>query len=111
MKRRGLAIGVAAVLAVLLLVGVGFLVRNVFYAPTKVTAYFPSATGIYAGDEVRVSGVKVGKINSIEPDGTQARITMSIDRGVPIPADAKAVMRAGIRAKGCLDRFGLPVPQ
>ena len=27
------------------------------------------------------------------------------------PADAKAVMRAGIRAKGCLDRFGLPVPQ
>ena len=52
MKRRGLAIAVAAVLAVLLLVGVGFLVRNVFYAPTKVTAYFPSATGIYAGDEV-----------------------------------------------------------
>ncbi|TXI51175.1 MAG: MCE family protein [Mycobacterium sp.] len=94
MKRRGLAIAVAAVLAVLLLVGVGFLVRNVFYAPTKVTAYFPSATGIYAGDEVRVSGVKVGKINSIEPDGTQARITMSIDRGVPIPADAKAVIVA-----------------
>jgi ABC-type transporter Mla subunit MlaD len=38
--------------------------------------------------------VKVGKINSIEPDGTQARITMSIDRGVPIPADAKAVIVA-----------------
>ena len=38
--------------------------------------------------------MKVGKINSIEADGTQARITMSIDRGVPIPADAKAVIVA-----------------
>ena len=75
-------------LAVLLLVGAAFLVRNVFFAPTKITAYFPSATGIYAGDEVRISGVKVGKINSIDPDGTQAKITMSIDRDVPIPADA-----------------------
>ena len=94
MKRRGLAIAMAAVLAVLLLVGAAFLVRNVFFAPTKITAYFPSATGIYAGDEVRVSGVKVGKINSIDPDGTQAKITMSIDRDVPIPADAKAVIVA-----------------
>ena len=68
MKRRGLAIAMAAVLAVLLLVGAAFLVRNVFFAPTKSTAYFPSATGIYAGDEVRISGVKVGKINSIDPD-------------------------------------------
>jgi phospholipid/cholesterol/gamma-HCH transport system substrate-binding protein len=94
MKRRGLALAIAAVLAVLLIVGAVFLVRNVFFAPTKITAYFPSATGIYAGDEVRVSGVKVGKINSIDPDGTQAKITMSVDRGVPVPADAKAVIVA-----------------
>ena len=87
--------------------------RNVFYAPTKVTAYFPSATGIYAGDEVRVSGVKVGKINSIEPDGTQARITMSIDRGVPIPRRRQGGHRGPEPGRGplCPADPGLPAGQ
>ena len=53
--RDAAARGTRLVLAVLLLVGAIFLVRNLFFAPTKITAYFPSATGIYAGDEVRVS--------------------------------------------------------
>lgn len=94
MRRRPLVIAMTALLAVLLLAGAAFLVRQVFYAPTKITAYFNSATGIYPGDEVRVSGVKVGKISAIEPDGTQAKITMNVDRGVPVPADAKAVIVA-----------------
>ena len=94
MRRRPVALATAAVLAVLLLAGGAFLVRQLFFAPMKITAYFPSATGIYSGDEVRVSGVKVGKITGIEPEGTQAKITMSVDRGVPVPADAKAVIVA-----------------
>ena len=72
MRRTPFTVAIAAVLAVLGLVGVGLLARNVFFAPTKITAYFPSATGIYPGDEVRVSGVKVGRIDGIEPQGTQA---------------------------------------
>ncbi|MGE5694087.1 MAG: MCE family protein, partial [Candidatus Sericytochromatia bacterium] len=56
--------------------------------------YFTSTTAIYPGDEVRVAGVKVGTIASIEPVGTQARMTMHVDRGVPIPADARAVIVA-----------------
>ncbi len=63
-------------------------------APTTITAYFPSATGIYAGDEVRVSGVKVGTIDSITPEGTQAKMTLEVDHDVPVPADAKAVIVA-----------------
>ena len=46
------------------------------------------------GDEVRVSGVKVGTIKSIQPQGTQAKMTLQVDRDVPIPADAKAVIVA-----------------
>ena len=45
-------------------------------------------------DEVRVSGVKVGNIKSIQPEGTRAKMTLEVDRGVPIPADAKAVIVA-----------------
>ncbi|WP_167099603.1 MCE family protein [Mycobacterium sp. DL592] len=94
MRRKRFVVAAAALLAVLLLAGATFLVRQMYFAPTKITAYFPSATGIYAGDEVRISGVKVGKITSIEPDGTQAKIMMNVDHGVPIPADAKAVIVA-----------------
>lgn len=94
MRRNRLVLAAVALLAVLLLAGAAFLVRKMYFAPTTITAYFPSATGIYPGDEVRVSGVKVGKISSIEPEGTQAKITMNVDHDVPVPADAKAVIVA-----------------
>ena len=69
-------------------------VRNTFFGPRTITAYFTTATAIYPHDEVRVSGVKVGNIESIQPQGTQAKMTLKVDRGVSIPADAKAVIVA-----------------
>ena len=36
---------------------------------TTVTAYFPQALALYPGDKVLIMGVKVGSIDSIEPDG------------------------------------------
>jgi phospholipid/cholesterol/gamma-HCH transport system substrate-binding protein len=94
MNRKGLVTLAAIALAVALVAGAAFLVRQVFFGPTTITAYFPTATSIYPGDEVRVSGVKVGKIDSIKPDGTQTKMTLKVDRDVPIPADAKAVVVA-----------------
>ncbi|MGV9680449.1 MCE family protein [Nocardia sp. NPDC003482] len=58
---------------------------------THITAYFPSTTGLYAGDDVRILGVKVGRIDSIEPGKDRVTVTMTVDRGVDIPADARAV--------------------
>ena len=60
----------------LLVAGAAFLVRQVFFGPNTITAYFPTATAIYPGDEVRVSGVKVGKIDSIKPEGTQTKMIL-----------------------------------
>ncbi|HEY1443006.1 MAG TPA: MCE family protein [Mycobacterium sp.] len=76
----------------LIVAGAAVLVRNTFFGPKTITAYFTTATAIYPGDEVRVSGVKVGSIKSIQPQGTHARMTLKVDRDVPIPADAKAVI-------------------
>jgi phospholipid/cholesterol/gamma-HCH transport system substrate-binding protein len=64
----------------------------VFFGQKTITAYFTTATAIYPGDQVRVSGVKVGTIKTIQPEGTQAKMTLKVDHGVPIPADAKAVI-------------------
>jgi virulence factor Mce-like protein len=94
MVRGRLVAGVVVVLIGLLVAGAVFVVRQVFFKPTTITAYFTSATAIYPGDDVRVSGVKVGSIASIEPQGTQAKMVLHIDRSVPIPADAKAVIVA-----------------
>jgi len=87
-------LAVAVVLIVLVLAGAGLLIRNTFFGPKTITAYFTTTTAIYPGDEVRVSGVKVGNIKSIQPQGTQAKMTLEVDHGVPIPADAKAVIVA-----------------
>jgi phospholipid/cholesterol/gamma-HCH transport system substrate-binding protein len=93
-SRKWLAPAVAAALVVAL-IGGGFLaVRAAFFGPNSITAFFPTATAIYPGDEVKVSGVKVGTIEAIEPQGTQTKITLSVDRGVSVPADAKAVIVA-----------------
>jgi phospholipid/cholesterol/gamma-HCH transport system substrate-binding protein len=91
-RRRRLVI--AVVLVALVLAGAGLLIRNTFFGPNTITAYFHTTTAIYAGDEVRVSGVKVGSIKSIQPQGTVAKMTLKVDRDVPIPADAKAVIVA-----------------
>jgi virulence factor Mce-like protein len=83
-----------ALLVTVMIIGTSVLVRQRVFGPTTVTAYFTSATAIYPGDEVRVAGVKVGTITRIEPAGGQARLTLAIDHGVPIRADAKAIIMA-----------------
>ncbi|ATO65065.2 MCE family protein [Mycobacterium avium subsp. hominissuis] len=94
MPRKRLVAGLAVVLAILIVAGAGLVVRDTFFRPKTITAFFTTATAIYPGDEVRVSGVKVGTIAAIQPVGTQAKMTLHVDRDVPIPADAKAVIVA-----------------
>lgn len=92
-SRRWLIPAIVAALVVAL-IGVGLAVRALFYAPTTITAFFPTATAIYPGDDVRVSGVKVGTIDTIEPEGTRTKLVLHVDHGVAVPADAKAVIVA-----------------
>ncbi|HEV7852854.1 MAG TPA: MCE family protein [Mycobacterium sp.] len=94
MNRRRRTAALAAAFVVLLVSGAGVLLRQTYFGPTRITAYFTSATGIYPGDEVRVLGVKAGTIAAVDPAGAQARMTIDIDHGVPIPHDAKAVIVA-----------------
>ena len=92
--RKRLTAITAVVLAGLIIAGAAVLVRDTFFGPKTITAYFTTATAIYPNDEVRVSGVKVGSIKSIQPQGTRAKMVLKVDHDVPIPADAKAVIVA-----------------
>ncbi|MFF8096370.1 MCE family protein [Streptomyces sp. NPDC016675] len=61
---------------------------------TRVTAYFDRAVGIYAGSDLRILGVRVGEVESVEPQGTRVRVELALDDGVQVPASARAVVVA-----------------
>lgn len=86
--RRGLAVALVALLAV------GVYLVWPSRGGQKVVAYFTTAVGLYPGDDVRVVGVPVGKIDSIEPRATDVKISMTLDDGIKVPADARALIIA-----------------
>ena len=49
-------------------------------------AYFANANGLYTGDEVRILGVEVGTVESIDPQPNRTKVTFSVDRDYPVPA-------------------------
>lgn len=87
---KWLRIGVPIAVVLALLTGFGLQHAQ----RTEVSVYFADTDGIYPGDEVRVLGVPVGKIDSITPQGDQVKVTLHVDGGVDVPADAKAVIVA-----------------
>ena len=58
------------------------------------TASFDRAVGLYEESDVRVLGVRIGKVTKIVPDGDDVRVEMEYDAKYEIPADAKALVVA-----------------
>ncbi|RCG18623.1 MCE family protein [Streptomyces diacarni] len=61
---------------------------------TRVTAWFERAVGVYEGSDLRVLGVRVGRVEAVEPHGKKVEVTLRIDEGVEVPANARAVVIA-----------------
>lgn len=59
---------------------------------TVVVAYFDNSSGLFAGDDVRIRGVAVGKVLKIEPQPLRSKITLWFDPRHKVPADAKAAI-------------------
>ncbi|WP_181787417.1 MCE family protein [Streptomyces phytophilus] len=59
-----------------------------------VTAYFDSGVGLYGGSDLRILGVKVGTVDSVEPEGDRVRVELTLDHDVPAPADVQAAVIA-----------------
>jgi phospholipid/cholesterol/gamma-HCH transport system substrate-binding protein len=86
-------IGLAVALALLLIAGSVVLLRSAGgLARTHAVAYFDNSNGIFVGDEVRILGVMVGKIDKIEPQPQRVKISFWYDDKYKAPADAKAVI-------------------
>ncbi|WP_328913091.1 MULTISPECIES: MCE family protein [unclassified Streptomyces] len=61
---------------------------------SRVTAWFDRTVGVYAGSDLRILGVKVGRVDAVTPRGKQVEVTLTLDHGVKVPADAGAVVVA-----------------
>ena len=92
-RRRRWLTGLAAAVVVIALAATGYhVVQQARYY--TVTAHFHATNGLYPGDEVRVVGVAVGSIESIEPHGTELTVRMRVPRSLRLPTDVKAVIMA-----------------
>jgi phospholipid/cholesterol/gamma-HCH transport system substrate-binding protein len=60
----------------------------------RLVAHFPRTISVYEGSEVRVLGVPIGSVESVEPSGTDVVVTMTYDSDVELPADARAAIVA-----------------
>lgn len=59
----------------------------------SVSAEFKDAAGLTAENQVRVAGIKVGSVDSVELEGDKVLVTMEIDNGIEIPNDAFAEIK------------------
>jgi virulence factor Mce-like protein len=57
-----------------------------------VTVYFTKAVAFYPKSKVQVMGAPIGTVDSVTPVNGQVKVVASIDRGVPLPADARAAI-------------------
>ncbi len=56
-------------------------------------AAFSEAGGLKANDEVRIAGVRVGKVESVELDGDHVRVTFRVDSGADFGGDTRAAIK------------------
>ena len=85
------AIGLAVIAALLLF---AFNIDRIpFLNGTKYTAAISEAGGLKANDEVRIAGVKVGKVTAVELDGDHVEVTFRVNRGTKFGDETGASVR------------------
>jgi phospholipid/cholesterol/gamma-HCH transport system substrate-binding protein len=100
---RGSPVRYAIVLLLIVIVAVyfGFTKHIPFKHGFRLNAQFASAINIKSKSPVRIAGVNVGKVTSIQRDGSTALVKMEIEsRGLPLHSDATVKIRPRIFLEG-----------
>jgi hypothetical protein len=62
-------------------------------------AAFSEAGGLRANDEVRIAGVRVGKVEAVELDGDHVRVTFRVDQGAEFGQETLAAIKVKTRCR------------
>jgi virulence factor Mce-like protein len=102
---RGLSpVAIGLIVAILFVIGfyLGFTKRVPFTSRGyELHATFENATTLKPNSPVRIAGVNVGKVSSVEPEGNIAEATFNVsDDGLPIHEDATIKIRPRLFLEG-----------
>lgn len=93
MRPRNARMGLAAALVVVLIAGIAVVSRSATSINrVHVVGYFANSNGIFVGDQVRILGVPVGKIDKIEAQPERVKISFWYDGKYQVPATAIAAI-------------------
>ncbi len=62
----------------------------------RLVARFPGVGGVTVGTDVKIAGVKVGRVErlTLDPASFQAVVTLAVDRSLALPVDTSAAITA-----------------
>ncbi|MFB7718259.1 MULTISPECIES: MlaD family protein [unclassified Nocardia] len=90
----GIRLGVFATVMIVLLVGVfTVLQRPIDGDSVTYTAEFTDANGLRAGNDVRLYGVRVGKVGELSLDGANAKVTFTVSSDRVLYGNTKFAVR------------------
>lgn len=94
-ERSPLIVGIISIIAITLATTFAFFIDRIpaLKQAYEVQAEFKDAAGVTAENQVRVAGIKVGTVKSVELATDRVLITMEIDNGIEIPNDAFAEIK------------------
>jgi phospholipid/cholesterol/gamma-HCH transport system substrate-binding protein len=90
-ERRPWLVGIASILLVSAGVFLAFSVNkfDALRGVYRISADLEDAAGLQNGNEVRVAGIKVGRVTNIELTATAARVEMEIERDIRLPTETR----------------------
>lgn len=92
-ERNPLVIGTIVILAIVLGTGASLFMNAGFFADQyAVTARFADSAGLKPGDTVRVAGVRVGQVASVEAAGQEVAAKLLLNKSVELSADTTAAV-------------------
>ncbi|MGH3358750.1 MAG: MCE family protein [Nocardioidaceae bacterium] len=89
---RNLLIGGVVLVCAALVAGLLLVIRPGGDGDSHLTVDFDRTVSLYEGADVRILGVPVGQVDSVEPMGEKVRVELSWDSEYKVPANAKAVI-------------------
>jgi len=100
-RSNPLRFGIVVVVILVLITYFGFTKHIPFKHGYRLKALFATAVNIHPKSPVRIAGVNVGKVSSIERNGKAGLVTMEIEsQGLPIHEDATLKIRPRIFLEG-----------
>jgi phospholipid/cholesterol/gamma-HCH transport system substrate-binding protein len=91
LERNQRIVGAIALFLIVVGTALALLLQGGLLTPTyRVTALFPDAAGVRAGDRVTVAGLPAGTVKDVAIDGGMVAIELGVEEGIELPRDSRA---------------------